>query len=681
MALKVIAAVLATTISLFAIVSFSISIVVLVRVLKDPPTSRTLVTPKVSPRPVTETSKTTRVIPTATPKPTTPTSAVPITTTQTPLSWEKELPVISKNDSRYAAFKTITNRFEKLVNKTVNPCDDFYGFVCGKVGKRTLSSFGEAKSFGNKLMVNKLEDENYRKGTKSTALKKLFTAYDNCMKSNFQPSREYFIEKYDDMRKEIGFDFPFRTDSEVDLTNDQLAKAIGYITVHSTDTLLSLWVSTNPLTPQSERGYALFVGESSTFVDPEIYKKPDWWTESKPRIIRDFMSKLELIAMGLRIPSDPNKIEVTANRIAQVEYAIAKIESPPDGRTMYNEFTKSMAEKKFPLFNWGAYFGELSRTLPNLQKKMLEDNFKFMITKPDVIGKVLETVLNGTLPKSWIADYLYFRFLDTFIKYVPNSANSEYTPYDMLKEAFAKYEKKAGRTQAIVKPILPSADRFTNQTACARLTAVNLPFANARMFIDALFKNDEERVLQHKDVSKYVSSIVDGFRSQIDGLAWMSYETRKGAYDKIDNLVRNIGYPDFVLNDTLLDAYYDALNHSTKQNFADREEALHRFNFEKELSLLLNKKRRKRDDFFDPPTEVNAWYQPSLNSITLPIGVLVEPIYNKDWPAAVKYGSLGMIAGHELTHGFDNRGIQYDGVGRPRPWMDESSHSSFDVCF
>lgn len=72
-------------------------------------------------------------------------------------------------------------------------------------------------------------------------------------------------------------------------------------------------------------------------------------------------------------------------------------------------------------------------------------------------------------------------------------------------------------------------------------------------------------------------------------------------------------------------------------------------------------------------------FQPELNSITFPAAILNQPFYDSNWPTSVNYGALGVVAGHELTHGFDDEGVQWDGTGRLHQWMSDTSLQSFTV--
>lgn len=163
----------------------------------------------------------------------------------------------------------------------------------------------------------------------------------------------------------------------------------------------------------------------------------------------------------------------------------------------------------------------------------------------------------------------------------------------------------------------------------------------------------------------------------IDQIFWMSYASKKGAYDKIDHLIKNIAYPDWIMNNTEIIDYYKALNLSVSEtDYFNVNEAIIQFNLWLKWSYL-NRKTQWRTDFLSPPGIVNAWYQPELNSITFPTGILQSPFFDPDYPASVNFGAIGIVSGHELTHGFDDQGVQWDGTGVLVNWMDPQSEDAF----
>ncbi|PAV84794.1 hypothetical protein WR25_17794 [Diploscapter pachys] len=84
-----------------------------------------------------------------------------------------------------------------------------------------------------------------------------------------------------------------------------------------------------------------------------------------------------------------------------------------------------------------------------------------------------------------------------------------------------------------------------------------------------------------------------------------------------------------------------------------------------------------RTGFNGPPGTTNAWYQPELNSITFPAAILRSPFYDPNWPNSAIFGAMGVIAGHELTHGFDDEGVQWSYDGSLSSWMDSASSGNF----
>jgi len=157
----------------------------------------------------------------------------------------------------------------------------------------------------------------------------------------------------------------------------------------------------------------------------------------------------------------------------------------------------------------------------------------------------------------------------------------------------------------------------------------------------------------------------------------MSKGAKVEAYSKIENLVKNIGYPDFVFDDNQLTQFYKELNFTNNNCYVSIVDGFKRFGYVTTWQALALSGAVNRTDFAGPPGITNAWYQPQLNSITFPQGILQQPFFDVDWPTSVNYGGLGIIAGHELTHGFDDEGVQWNGVGELRQWLDPISQKGF----
>jgi putative endopeptidase len=170
--------------------------------------------------------------------------------------------------------------------------------------------------------------------------------------------------------------------------------------------------------------------------------------------------------------------------------------------------------------------------------------------------------------------------------------------------------------------------------------------------------------------AKMVDNLVSALRDRINGLDWMSAATKKQAVAKLDAYLRKVAYPDRWRSYATLavhtDAYYENLravaDWNAARNWAKVGKPLDRG----EWSMM-------------PPT-VNASYSPSLNQIQFPAGILQPPFFDPDADDAVNYGAIGAVIGHEMTHGFDDQGRQFDGHGNLRDWWTPEDAAKYTVA-
>jgi len=214
---------------------------------------------------------------------------------------------------------------------------------------------------------------------------------------------------------------------------------------------------------------------------------------------------------------------------------------------------------------------------------------------------------------------------------------------------------------------------------CAQYIANGVPYGAGRLYIDSSFPE-----INRDDVSVMINNVLSAFSSSLSGLRWMDNPSALAAYQKVAGLVRNVAYPDWEQDDTQLDAYHQPLIDATQGIDPKDPQALYKFNaqvvlFQTQTTLKRLKQPTDRADFGTSPAIVNAWYQPIRNSITFPAAILNEPFYRYDYPQAVNYGALGVVMGHELSHGFDDQGIQFDWDGSLHTWMTPNAEAGFDT--
>jgi len=165
-----------------------------------------------------------------------------------------------------------------------------------------------------------------------------------------------------------------------------------------------------------------------------------------------------------------------------------------------------------------------------------------------------------------------------------------------------------------------------------------------------------------------IGEITDAFAANLPNLAWMDEETRQAAIVKKDALAFKIGYPDRWRD-------YSKLAVSRDDYFASATAARA---FENRYQIERVGRPYDRSEWTMDPQVVNAGYNPLRNDHTYPAGILQPPFFHKDFPAAMNYGGIGYVMGHELTHGFDDQGRKFDATGKLSDWWSEASVTRFE---
>lgn len=167
---------------------------------------------------------------------------------------------------------------------------------------------------------------------------------------------------------------------------------------------------------------------------------------------------------------------------------------------------------------------------------------------------------------------------------------------------------------------------------------------------------------------KLIDNLQEALGERIAGLEWMSEETKKKAQEKLANFTVKVGYPDKWKD-------YSKLEIDADKNLVENYMAAVRFEYERNISDL--GKPVDREKWLMNPQDVNAYYMPTTNEICFPAGILQPPFFNVDADDAVNYGAIGVVIGHEMTHGFDDQGRNFDKDGNMNNWWTEEDAKKF----
>jgi endothelin-converting enzyme/putative endopeptidase len=198
---------------------------------------------------------------------------------------------------------------------------------------------------------------------------------------------------------------------------------------------------------------------------------------------------------------------------------------------------------------------------------------------------------------------------------------------------------------------------------CLNATEAALPYAVGRLYVEARFSPESKRA-----ALEMIHDVGAAFAETLPQLAWMDPATRDRARGKYERITERIGYPDRWRD-------ISGLRVGRESHFENARAAA-----AFETARLLAKVGKPDDpaEWTMPPQLVNAGYNPLRNAITFPAAILQPPFFDPAAPAALSYGAIGTVMGHEITHGFDDEGRKFDADGRLREWWEPEVAARFE---
>ena len=216
-----------------------------------------------------------------------------------------------------------------------------------------------------------------------------------------------------------------------------------------------------------------------------------------------------------------------------------------------------------------------------------------------------------------------------------------------------------GKTMSGRKEDYPLWKRATNQVDGL------LGEALGRIYVKKYFPESSKKMME-----QLVKNLQISLGERIDAQTWMSDSTKANAHKKLDKFYVKIGYPNRWTD-------YSRLAIDPRKSFYDNVMAVRKFDHDREIAEKAGKPV-DRDEWGMTPQTVNAYYNPTTNEICFPAGILQYPFFDPKAEEAFNYGAIGVVIGHEMTHGFDDQGRQYDDEGNMRDWWTSADAKGFD---
>jgi endothelin-converting enzyme/putative endopeptidase len=324
-----------------------------------------------------------------------------------------------------------------------------------------------------------------------------------------------------------------------------------------------------------------------------------------------------------------------AATVMRIETALAKGSldnvSRRDPEKVYHRMGKKELEALSPAFRWSAYLADTRS--PEFES--------LNVAWPDFFK-----ALNQELQTASLADW------KVYLAWHAIHAQARLLPAAFVNENFNFY----GKTLTGTTELRPRWKR------CVDFTDADLGEALGRKFVERTFGAEgKERTL------KMVDSLEKALGQDIQNLTWMTPATKQEALLKLKAITNKIGYPDKWRDySSVVVRRDDAMGNVDRANT---------FEFQRQVNKI--GKPVDRNEWEMTPPTVNAYYDPQMNNINFPAGILQPPFFDKGMDDAVNFGGIGMVIGHELTHGFDDQGRQFDAQGNLRDWWTPEDAKEF----
>ncbi|XP_018052700.1 PREDICTED: endothelin-converting enzyme 1-like isoform X3 [Atta colombica] len=528
----------------------------------------------------------------------------------------------------------------KYMDKSVDPCQDFYQYACGNWAKRNpipkdkagYDTFEMVRESLDSVLRELLEDPISHDADEidsDDAMIKAKHLFQSCM--NYEILEQRMERPLIRLLDQLG-GWPILKPNWDPDKFDWL-RLTAQLRLYNNEVLISEWVG--PDIKNSDKYVIQFDQTSLGLPTKDYFLQP-----SNAIYLKAYKDYLMGIAILLGASSDNATIDV--EELIEFETQLASITSSPDERRNSSELYQRMSVGKLralvPQIDWCLYLSiVLARPIHFFEPVVV---FALQYIQDLVV------LLSKTQPRT-VANYLLWRF-------VRHRVNNLDDRFQQVKQKF--YYILFGREQA------PS--RWKN---CVTQVNSNMDMAVGSMFVKKYFDKNSKN-----DTLSMTREIQRSFRELLDKTSWIDDETKCLATEKVNSMSLRIGYPDFILQPRLLNERYKDVVIRPDKYFENTLNILQHLT-RVEQAHLGNTVNKTLWNTNTAPAVVNAYYSRNKNQIMFPAGILQPPFYHRFFPRSLNYGGIGVVIGHEITHGFDDKGRLFDKDGNLyRWWKDEA---------
>ncbi|CAH0548765.1 unnamed protein product [Brassicogethes aeneus] len=544
----------------------------------------------------------------------------------------------------------IANNLLLAMDSTVDPCDDFYAYACngwvkanpapdGKPQWGTFSKLGQQ----NQLVI-KHGLEQPIKNFKSKAQQKAKLYYESCLDVNDTVEKLGAQPLLDELKVIGGWNI---SDKNFNISKWSLQQIIQ--TVQNRYNIGGLFSYAVGEDDKNSSRYIIQIDQSGlTLPTRDSYLNK---TAEHQKVLDAYLEYMTKV--GVLLGGEENITKQQMKEVIEFETELANITTPSDMRrdesTFYHNMTIQELNTKAGFIDWRKFFEDAMKIV-NKKVSSKEPIVVYAVEYLSNLTLLIDKYQKTPQGKNTLNNYMVWQFVRFFTVYLSKNFRDA---YKILRTAMTG----------------PDSGDEAQWRFCVEDTTNQLGFPVGSIFVREVF-HQESKI----HAEEMINNVRNAFKNNFINLEWMDEETRNLAIAKADAISDMIGYPEFINDFNQLDKRYENLSVRNDTYFKNNINILVH-NLKKNLEKI--KESVNKTTWSMSPSTVNAYYTPTKNQMVFPAGILQNPFYDPDFPDSLNYGGMGVVMGHELTHGFDDQGRQFDKNGNLNHWWNNKTIDKF----